>query len=178
MRNVKKCLIVFVIFLCKFNLEAQDKTNYKFGKLTASDFNIPTSKLDSGANAIIISDIGSTSFEGNNKGYFTLVFTHYMRVKIVNKNGFNIGSQNIYLHHSDDGQYEKISSIRGSTFNLENGNIAETKLDEKSIYSEKINKSIDSKKFTFSIERRRNFRPGVHNKVAFFLSVEILVLSG
>lgn len=148
MRNVKKCLIVFVIFLCKFNLEAQDKTNYKFGKLTASDFNIPTSKLDSGANAIIISDIGSTSFEGNNKGYFTLVFTHYMRVKIVNKNGFNIGSQNIYLHHSDDGEYEKISSIRGSTFNLENGNVAETKLDEKSIYSEKINKSIESKKFT------------------------------
>ena len=140
MSSKKNCVIILIILLCAFEIQAQDKTNYKFGKVTASDFNLPASKLDSGANAVIISDIGSTSFEGNTKGFFTLVFTRYMRVKIMNKNGFDIGSHNIYLYHNEEGEYEKMSAIRGSTFNLENGVVQESKLDEKSVFNEKINK--------------------------------------
>src|ERR1700733_8586508 len=130
MRAKTKCLIILIILHCAFHTQAQDKSNYKFGKVTASDFNLPASKLDSGANAVIISDIGSTSFEGNTKGFFTLVFTHYMRVKIMNKNGFDIGSHNIYLYHNEEGEYEKMSAVRGSTFNLENGIVVESRLDE------------------------------------------------
>jgi hypothetical protein len=148
MRSKKTCLIVLFVFLCICHIQAQDKTNYKFGKVSAADFNLSASKQDSGANAVIISDIGSTSFEGNTKGFFTLVFTHYMRVKIMNKNGFDIGSHNILLYHNEEGEYEKISAIRGSTFYLENGVVVESKLDEKSIFSEKLNKNYDSRKFT------------------------------
>src|SRR3954470_7994322 len=148
MRSKKKCFIILSILLYAFHIQAQDKTSYKFGKVNPSDFNLSSSKTDSGANAVIMSDIGSTSFEGNTKGFFTLVFTHYMRVRIMNKNGFNIGSHNIYLYHDEEGQYEKMSAIRGSTFNLENGVVVESKLDEKSVFSEKINKNYDSRKFT------------------------------
>ncbi len=148
MISKKKCLNILIIFVCAFHIQAQDKTNYKFGKVAAADFNVPASNLDSGANAVIISDIGSTSFEGNTKGFFTLVFTHYTRVKIMNKNGFDIGSRNIYLYHNEEGEFEKMSAIRGSTFNLENGVVVESKLDEKSVFSEKINKNYDSRKFT------------------------------
>jgi|SRR5450432_705627 len=147
MKNKTWCSFIFVmVFLVK--LQAQDITPYKFGKITAADFNIPTLAFDSGANAVIISDIGSTSFEGNIHGYFTLVYTHYMRVKIINKNGLDIGTRQINIFHNADGEYEKLSSIRGSTFNLENGVVQQTVLDEKSVFNEKYNNDIDRKKFT------------------------------
>lgn len=140
-------MIVFCLVIFGFGLHAQDAKGYKLGKIAVSDFSIPEMKFDSGANAIIISDIGSAKFEGNNKGYFTLIFTHYMRVKILNSNGFDIGKFEIQLYH-DDEDAEKLYTIKGSTFNLENGSITETKLDEKSIFFEKYNRHIDLKKFT------------------------------
>src|SRR5450755_2390352 len=88
-----------ILFFCLLRSQAQDITAYKFGKVDAADFNLPSLAFDSGMNAVIISDIGSTSFEGNNHGYFTLVFTSYIRVKILNKNGFDIGTRNIHLYH-------------------------------------------------------------------------------
>lgn len=130
------------------SVDAQEKSNYKFGKLTPEDFSLSAEKFDSGANALIIADVGTAKFEGSNKGGFTLIFTHFMRVKIVNKNGFDIGSREISLYHNHDGDYEKLSSIKASTFNLENGVISETKLDEKSIFTQKYNNNIDDKKFT------------------------------
>jgi hypothetical protein len=147
MRNVKICILVLCAIICT-QVQAQDKGKYKFGNITPADFKIPVNKFDSGANAVIISDIGSTSFEGNTKGFFTLIFTYYMRVKIINKNGFKIGNHEIYLFHNEEGVSEKLSSIKGSTFSLENGVVTETKLDVQSVFNEKYNDNLDRKKFT------------------------------
>ena len=97
---------------------------------------------------MILADIGSTSFEGNNQGFFSLVYTRFIRVKIINKNGFDIGSREITLYHNGDGDAEKLSSLKGSTFNLENGVVTETKLDEKSVFNEKYSKNLDVRKFS------------------------------
>jgi hypothetical protein len=148
MKNLKSILFVFIACLSLHEVQAQDKSNYKFGKITPADFKLETAKFDSGANAVIIADIGSTSFEGNNKGYFTLVFTRFMRVKIINKNGFDAGNHQIMLYHNSDGDVEKITSLKASTFNLENGVVSETKLDEKSIFYEKYDKNNDLRKFS------------------------------
>jgi hypothetical protein len=137
----------FISFLFANPLLAQDITPYQFGKITAADFNLPQMSFDSGANAVVISDIGITRFEGNDHGYFNLVFTHYMRVKVLNKNGFDIGEKLILLYHDLQGESEKLYSVKGSTFNLENGLIQETKLDVKSIFTEKYNENYDEKKF-------------------------------
>jgi hypothetical protein len=51
----------------------------------------------------------------------------------MNKNGFEAGSHQIFLYHNLEGDVEKISSFKGSTFNLENGVVTETKLDDKSV---------------------------------------------
>ena len=78
MKNFKCILFAFCAWFPLHSAQAQDKSNYKFGKITPADFNLAAAKFDSGANAVIIADIGSTSFEGNNKGFFTLVFTRFM----------------------------------------------------------------------------------------------------
>ena len=120
----------------------------KFGKITPADFQLTAEKFDSGANAVIIADIGTVKFEGNTSGYFNIIFTRFMRVRIMNKNGLDIGNREISLYHTGDGQVEKIMSIKGSTYNLENGSIQETKLDEKSIFTQKYNNNIDDKKLS------------------------------
>ena len=147
MMKLKICTLVLCAVI-SVHLQAQDKGKYKFGNITAADFNIPVEKFDSGANAVIISEIGSTSFEGNTKGFFTLIFTYYMRVKIINKNGFKIGNHEIFLFHNEQGESEKLSTIKGSTFNIENGVVTETKLDIQSVFNEKFNNNYDRRKFT------------------------------
>jgi len=126
---------------------AQDKAPVKFGKITPADFNLPRTAIDSNANAVVIADIGNTSFIGNNTGFFTLVFTRYMRVKILNKNGFDIGNREISLYYSDDANLEKIYSLKCSTYNLENGAVVESKLDDKSVFQEKYNSNHRLTKF-------------------------------
>lgn len=145
----RKFLFLFLWMVSFFHvLDAQDKSTIKFGKITPADFNLNAGKFDSGANAVIIADIGSTSFEGNGNSGFTMIFTRFMRVKIMNKNGFDIAESRIHLYHESDGDAEKLTKIKGTTYNLENGVIQETKLDEKSIYNEKLDKNHDIKKFT------------------------------
>ena len=117
MRTKIPTLFAVYIIVTLGSLCAQDKTGYKFGKITAADFNLTAEKFDSGANAVIISDIGSTKFEGNTQGSFNMIYTRYMRVKIINKNGFEAGNQKLLLYH-DEKKKKKISSIKGSTFNL------------------------------------------------------------
>ncbi len=145
----RKYLIVycFIVFVLQ-HTNAQDFTGMKFGKITPADFRLTAEKFDSGANAVIIADIGTVKFEGNTSGYFNIIFTRFMRVRIMNKNGLDIGNQEISLYHNGEGQVEKIMSIKGSTYNLENGSIQETKLDEKSIFTQKYNNNIDDKKLS------------------------------
>jgi len=142
--------ISLVVFIALFQnvLCGQDKLNIKFGKIGPKDFDLTNQKFDSGANAIIIADIGNTSFEGNSKGWFTMIYTRFMRVKILNKNGFDIANTEIGLRHNGVGDAEALSEVKGVTFNLENGAVVESKLDEKSIYTEHVDKQDDNRKFT------------------------------
>jgi hypothetical protein len=126
---------------------AQDKSLAKFQKITPADFDLSKAGFDSGANAVLIADVGGTSFEGNNKGDFTLVFTRHLRAKIINKNGFDIATRTIILF-SNANDEERLISLKASTYNLENEAVTETKLDEKSIFTSKIDKETQTRKFT------------------------------
>ena len=147
MTNRKGLFLYFLTFFMAVGVFAQDKPEFKFGKLSPADFKLSAEAFDSGANAVVIADVGTIKFEGNNNSYFDLIFTRFIRVKINNKNGFKIGDREISLYHSE-GRFEKIISFKASTFNLENGTIQETKLDEKSIFTVKYNNQVDDKKFS------------------------------
>jgi hypothetical protein len=140
------CLFFVVIFIHPA-LYAQDSLGIEFGKMTIADFNEYALKSDTGASAVIIADIGKTYFEGTNMGFLDVVFTRFMRVKILNKNGFKIAKYEIGFYNSPPGFTEPVSDLKGSTFNLENGAIKETKLDAGSVYDEKYNKYFSIKKF-------------------------------
>ncbi len=136
-------------FIISFTAAAQDKLGIKFNHVTPEDFSISKLKVDSTLGAIIIADIGNSSFEGNNKGWFTLVYKHKRRVKIIDKKGFDLASVEIPLYFSDNNRdEEKLESLKATTYNLENGVVVETKLDKDAVFKDKKDKNHIIKKFT------------------------------
>jgi hypothetical protein len=144
----KPLLILSVLCLSLIVTEAQEKSAVKFGKIEAKDFDIQSSLIDSSTNAIVIADIGSTHFEGNTKGWFTLVYKRFKRVKILNDKGFDAASVAIDLY-SNGSDVEKLDDIKAFTYNLENGQVSVSKLESKNIFEEKYSKRTIIKKFTF-----------------------------
>lgn len=145
----RKLIILFFYFFISFQfVQAQEQLNVKFGKIAQADFETQAPKFDSGSNAVILSDIGKTSFKGNEYGTFSIIFTRFIRVKILNKNGFNIADNRIFLYNDRKGTLEKITDLKGSTFNIEDGKIQETKLDDKLVFKEKYSKHLDIIKFS------------------------------
>lgn len=134
-------LVCFVTFLT-----AQEKSPVKFGKISPDDFTIKQ-PFDTGASAVVIADIGNSGFEGNSKGWFSLVYKRTTRIKILNKKGFDAAKVEIPLY-SEGNSEEKLEELKAVTYNLENGKIVETKLDGASVFKDKMSKNYVKKKFT------------------------------
>lgn len=129
-------------------LHAQDKPPVRFGKISPADFDLKAPSFDTSADAVVIADIGSSQFSGNVKGWFTLEFKHFKRIKILNKKGFEAATVEIPLYSSGN-SVERVDGLKAYTYNLENGKVVETKLDDKSVFTDKMSKHWIEKKFTF-----------------------------
>src|SRR5450432_2046237 len=101
MRSIPSLL---VLLLCLVNnLFAQGKGGLKPSKISASDFTLPASPvIDSNTNAVILSDIGITDFQGNKKGWFSYIFKRRTRIKILNKKAFQLATVKISLYHDKE----------------------------------------------------------------------------
>src|SRR5262249_396656 len=124
------------------------KIPVKFGKVTPEDFKVDVSALDSSADAVVIADFGNTSFDGDNRGGITLQFKHSKRIQILKRAGFDAATISIPIYFNGN-VAEAINGLRAATYNLEGGQVVETKLDDKSIFSTKLSKHWMTKKFTF-----------------------------
>ncbi len=140
-------LLPFLLAIFFQTLSAQEKIPIKFGHVSAEDFNVTNFKVDTTEGAVVIADVGESYFEGNTKGWFTLVFKQQCRIKIINKNGFDLANVEIPLYFKDDDE-ERVEKIKAVTYNLENGEVVETKLDMKSVFKDKYDKNHIVKKFT------------------------------
>ncbi|HEX6846879.1 MAG TPA: transglutaminase domain-containing protein [Chitinophagaceae bacterium] len=136
---------VFLFIHC----QTQDRSPVKFGKIAAEDFKTSVYSIDSNAAAVVIADIGSSSITGNNKGWFSIQFKHFKRVHILNKSAYDLADVQIplYINGRDE---EQLQSLKAYTYNLENGKVAETRLDTKTaLFQDKLSKNHLVKKFTF-----------------------------
>ncbi len=116
-----------------FRRERPGKINIKFGKISPADFTLPSGRYDTAAAAVVIADIGSSRFEGNTKSSFSIVFEHFKRIKIINKSGMDEATVEIPLYFEGN-QEEKIQSLKAVTYNLEDGKVIATKLDDQSCF--------------------------------------------
>lgn len=150
---MKPFYLLLTLFITSFQLSlvntfAQDKPPVKFGKISTEDFLLNGYKPDSSASAIVIADIGVSSFQGNDKGWFSLIFKRQKRIKILKQTGFGAADITIPLYFDGKAE-EKLQNLKAITYNLENGNITETKLENNSVFKDKISKNKVVRKFTF-----------------------------
>ncbi|MFT2010052.1 DUF3857 domain-containing protein [Pontibacter sp. 13R65] len=117
----------------------------KFGKISEAELRMKSYDKDTSAAAVILSDYGYSYF--NTNGGLKLVFERHTRIKILKKSGYEWANVEIpyYRRNSDK---EIITSIKGFTYNLENGKITKDKLESKAIFDEKFNENNSQKKFT------------------------------
>lgn len=143
---INKFFFGFLFLSSCIHAFSQQTSNVKFGKITPADFIINSPLINSDTKAVIVSDVGNTSFTGNNDGGFNYVYKRQVRVKILSKAGINIASIKIRLLKKDNDK-QILSDVDGTTYNLENDHVVETKLDKADIYEEELDKNHFEKKF-------------------------------
>ncbi|MDC6365824.1 MULTISPECIES: transglutaminase domain-containing protein [Flavobacteriaceae] len=111
----------------------------KFGKVSKEEIAQTQHPLENDADAAILYKKERVFYDFNyDKGWFMTKEVHY-RVKIYNKEGLNWATIQVPLYISN-GEEEKISGVKGITFNLENEKITEEKLKKDGIFIESVNK--------------------------------------
>ncbi|WP_165958042.1 transglutaminase domain-containing protein [Segetibacter sp. 3557_3] len=146
MKNFMVGVMSCLFLTTAIHADAQ-RPNIKFGDVKPGDFAAKLSQIDSNANAIVLSDIASSKYEGDNKGGFSIIFKRHTRIRIMNRNGFDVASISLPIYASGNLE-EEIINLNASTFNLENGAVSETKLEKNAIYKDKYNKNYTIRKFT------------------------------
>lgn len=142
-----KNLLLLPFLLCTIFISAQENPYQKFGKVKPEDFQQKIYSIDSNANAVVLSDLGETSIEGNTKGWFSARLKHHKVIHILNKNGYDMANFEIPLY-TNGREEEKLNDIKAVTYNLENGKITQTKLEKSNIFKEKRSKYRNVQKFT------------------------------
>src|SRR5689334_797306 len=115
MRIVSLLLFAFS-FSSAFAQQDQKSSDFeKFGRITPERLQQKQYAIDSSASAVVLSDIGSYSVEGNSKGWFSAVVRRHRVVHILNKNGYDEADVEIPLY-TDGSAEEKLESVKAVTY--------------------------------------------------------------
>nr|WP_293296489.1 DUF3857 domain-containing protein [Allomuricauda sp.] len=133
--KLKYC-ILFLLSL--HGLVAQE---IKFGKVTKDEVSATHHARYPNAHAAILYKGELVSFDFDDKrGWRQIIEVHY-RVKIYNKQGFNWASLQTLLL-TDGGNRQDISKISGFTFNIIDGKIIKSQLENEGIIIEKVDENL------------------------------------
>lgn len=138
---MKRALAVVIFTSICFAVYAQEDP-IKFGAIPMEDLKMVTYERDTSAVAVILADYGDARIFQDK-----IIFEHHKRIKILKAEGTSYADVSIFLYHNSGGD-EKISGLKAVTYNLEDGKIVESKMDNGSVFQEKFNKSYNIKKFT------------------------------
>ncbi|MFL5740028.1 MAG: transglutaminase domain-containing protein [Flavisolibacter sp.] len=164
-----KALYLFFFSLLSTHVFCQEASApTQFGKISVEELQKKTYSIDTNASAVVLSDVGEASVDGNSKGWFSIVFKRHRVVHILNKNGFDEADVSIPLY-SDGEAEEKLDEINAVTYNLENGKIQETKLESSSIFKNRLDKNHLVEKFTMP-----NVKEGCIIEIEYKLSSDFI----
>jgi hypothetical protein len=104
----------------------------KYGDIKPEDFDPSAYAIDSSASAVVLFDVGSATYQGDAHGSFSIAFKKHTRIRLLNRNSFDLASITIPLYASGTLE-EKIENLEATTYNIENGKVESFKLDKASI---------------------------------------------
>ena len=118
----------------------------KLGQIDKTDLTAAPFAADSAAPAVVLCDFGRSHLRGKRAG-FEVVFERVTRIKILKKSGYEAATVEIPLYHRG-GNSEKISNLRGFTYNLVNGAVEKTRLADSGGFVEQRTANVNVQKFT------------------------------
>lgn len=133
-----KSLIVAIFFLFSFYSSYGyqsfvDKEAFFLKHLKNSFYS-----LDTAANAVVLYEKGNYKIEMRANGSFRVSYTIRRIVKILTKAGIKEGDVS-FPYHSSDGYYGDANGVSAKTYNLVNGKVVISKLDNNVISDEQVN---------------------------------------
>jgi len=132
----KLSLLLLCLTFVTLTVQAQE---LKFGKVTKEELLEKSHPLEPDAKAAVLYKDQKVRFDYNESSGWTLVTTVFQRIKIYQKTGFDWATTLVSLYIGNSGS-ERITGVKGITFNYENAQITEDKLKKESIFEEKVNK--------------------------------------
>jgi len=150
MRN-KINLVITVIVSTFFSLKgfSQNKRpDMTFGNVKVSDFSPQYYPVDSSAGAVYLFDAGTSHFEGDKRNVFSVIYERHARIRVLKKSAFDIATIKFNVYDHDFWHEQEIKKIEVVTYNLENGHIVSTELDQGSVFKERNGDNVNQK-FTF-----------------------------
>ncbi len=140
MKIITSFAFCFMLFA---SLQAQ---NFKFGKVSMEEVQEEVHPIEKDANAAVLYSKISTRYELTKEG-FTLITNVHERIKIYNKDGFDWATKKIN-YYKNNFDKEKVSALKGSTFNIKEGKLVEEKLKKDGVFEEEISRYQLSTRFT------------------------------
>jgi hypothetical protein len=130
-----KHYVIFLLIFAFFALEKSfsQKLPKKFGEVSMEEMKMSVYEKDSSASAVVLYDYGVSEVEWSTfDNNWKIDFTRTKKIKIFNKDGYEHANFTTFIY-TPGSKEEQIRTIKGVTYNLENGIIVETKLDKETI---------------------------------------------
>ncbi len=143
---LRSSILIILCLTLNLSLRAQDEKP-KFGKVSMADLKMTRYDKDTSAEAVILSDLGQTYFDYDQTTGFVMIHDRFLRIKIITKDGYPFAYQSIPLHKNKN-EEEQVDALKASTFNLVDGKIVESKMDNKSVFDDESDAYETIKKFT------------------------------
>lgn len=135
---MSRIVLSSILLVCTFQIIAQ-KSPSKFGDIEVADLKQSFSEIDSTAGAEYLMNYGVVSFDHN----FEIELTTHVRIKVYNKNEFDLANIEIPYSESDN-----VGRLKAATYNLVDGELVESPVSKKDIFTEKVTDGVRQKKFT------------------------------
>lgn len=136
---------------------AQD---FPYGAVSLKDLQPTTYAPDTSAGAVVLKEFGQALI--SNGDNYNLIFRYHARIKILNENGLSQSDIEVFLRKQDGNTYKKMTDVKASSFNIQEGRIVETPLDRKDVFTEDRNKFYNVKRFAIP-----NVREGTVIEVSY-----------
>ncbi|UOG75890.1 DUF3857 domain-containing protein [Hymenobacter tibetensis] len=119
----------------------------RFGSVVPADFTkLPAATDTTAAEAEYLCDFGNSKIVGS-RDHFQVVFERTARLRINRKAGYEWATVQVPLY-TKDGSAERLSNLKGFTYNLQDGRVVQVKLNPDPLFREKLDKNHVQVSFT------------------------------
>lgn len=140
-------LRILTLFTCITLVSATQAQNFKFGKVSEEEVAQTSHPLHTEASAVVLYRKTFTKFNYSQDEGFKVETEFHERVKIYNKKGYDFANVKVSLYKNGSAA-ERVSNLKGVTYNLVGGKVNQSKLKSSGIFDERASKTRNIKKFT------------------------------